>query len=273
MKKQFLDLSIYEFVRVICRELNDHFLQSMEANRSDYNMLITAFEVYDYLDCKTKGFDIDRCKILLEELEHCYSSIKSERDEWDEWEKRQWEEWCEEIEKEYEDYYEQRDEWDEWEKRQWEEWIKEWDEEQKKVREEKRKSYCEKPYENTDILYYRAINYLKRKIGQTATELQLEAENPFSEEKAKKYLLRAIELGYVEQNGNNFKWKYGGNKGQIRLGYFCSRIFPHPRPESQLEKMFGVKKLSSSMTNAEIKAVRSDVKEWRSNIDKNIFYD
>lgn len=41
----------------------------------------------------------------------------------------------------------------------------------------------------------------------------------------------------------------------------------------ELEKLFGVTKLSSSITSAYDEGVRADVKLWRSELDSKIFFD
>ena len=91
---------------------------------------------------------------------------------------------------------------------------------------------------------------------------------------ARKYFSRAIEKGFMEKTGNGFKWLYGGDKGQIRLGYFCLRVYDHPRPINALEEAFGVKKISSSISSAECQpARRADARKWRDRIDSDIFFD
>ena len=91
---------------------------------------------------------------------------------------------------------------------------------------------------------------------------------------ARKYFSRAIEKGFMEKTGNGFKWLYGGDKGQIRLGYFCLKVYDHPRPINALEEAFGVKKISSSISSAECQpARRADARKWRDRIDSDIFFD
>lgn len=92
-------------------------------------------------------------------------------------------------------------------------------------------------------------------------------------DKAKKYFARAIEAGYMTRDKNGYKWKYGGNKGQIRLGYFCYKVFDQPRPISRLEELFGVNRLSASITNASFKPSTAGTKQWRKEIDDKIFKD
>lgn len=92
-------------------------------------------------------------------------------------------------------------------------------------------------------------------------------------EEARKYFAKAINIGYMKKEGNGYRWLFGGNKGQVRLGYFCNKVYTSPRPINKLEQIFGVKKLSASITNADIEATRADVKKWRDEIDSNIFKD
>lgn len=92
-------------------------------------------------------------------------------------------------------------------------------------------------------------------------------------ENVRKYFARAMSVGFIEQTVMGYKWVYGGNRGQARLGYFCMKVFSNPRPINELEKLFGVTKLSSSITSAYDEGVRADVKLWRSELDNKIFFD
>lgn len=86
---------------------------------------------------------------------------------------------------------------------------------------------------------------------------------------ARKYIERAIEKGYMEQKGNGCRWL----RTKAQLGYFCSRAYTQPRPLNAIEVFFGVKKISSSITQADYEATRIDVKTWRKEIDDTLFYD
>jgi hypothetical protein len=58
------------------------------------------------------------------------------------------------------------------------------------------------------------------------------------------------------------------------LIYFYVEIFLMLRMFGDLEKLFGVTKLSSSITSAcNNEGVRADVKSWRSELDSKIFFD
>lgn len=58
------------------------------------------------------------------------------------------------------------------------------------------------------------------------------------------------------------------------LIYFYIEIFLMLRMFGDLEKLFGVTKLSSSITSAcNNEGVRADVKSWRSELDSKIFFD
>lgn len=101
---------------------------------------------------------------------------------------------------------------------------------------------------------------------------KLNLPNELNTKDARKYFTRAIKAGYIKKENNGYKWIFGGGKGQARLGYFCSKVYNQPRPISKLEKLFGVSKLSASITNAEVEPKRADVKEWRKEIDDKIFF-
>jgi len=92
-------------------------------------------------------------------------------------------------------------------------------------------------------------------------------------DRAKKYFDKAIAVGYMAETETGYKWLFGGNKGQVRLGYFCYKVFTQPRPINELERLFGVKKLSASITNAECNAKRNDVIQWKNEMNNKIFND
>ncbi len=89
-------------------------------------------------------------------------------------------------------------------------------------------------------------------------------------EKENKYYERAIKCGFMEKVEAGFRWVNGGN---VRLGYFCSKVYNNPRPINKLEDRFNVKKLSASISQAEYEAKRKDVIAWRNDIDNKIFFD
>lgn len=108
---------------------------------------------------------------------------------------------------------------------------------------------------------------------EDTTDSKNDLPKELNTEIARKYFARAINIGYMRKEGNGYKWLFGGNRGQARLGYFCNKAFEQPRPVNKLESLFNVKKLSASITNAEYEAKREDVKSWRNEMDNNIFYD
>ena len=122
--------------------------------------------------------------------------------------------------------------------------------------------------EEREMLYR---EYIEITQGGTATN-KAATEHKQETERERKYFARAIKEGYIEQADNGFRWLFGGNKGQARLGYFCQKVYSQPRPISRLEKLFNVRKLSASITNAGFEAKREDVKEWRREMDDKIFF-
>lgn len=116
-----------------------------------------------------------------------------------------------------------------------------------------------------------ANNYVVSANCRSVETIKLPKE--LDEENVRKYFSRAMSAGFIIRTAMGYKWVYGGNRGQARLGYFCMKVFSIPRPIGKLEKLFGVTKLSSSITSATYEGVRADVKLWRSELDGKIFFD
>lgn len=115
------------------------------------------------------------------------------------------------------------------------------------------------------------VEYSKGQSIEETQEIVLPQE--LSTENVKRYFTKAIQVGYIKRNGNYYEWTFGGNRRQVRLGYFCSKVFTNPRPIDALETLFKVKKLSSSITQSTNEALRADVKAWKNEIDSTIFND
>ena len=165
--------------------------------------------------------------------------------------------------------------------------VAQWDKEEKTVLLFKliaiSKNEKEEGRQGSDV-YERAsyhASYLSRKINEERQIKQdsdiMQSENvvlpnELNSDRATMYFDRAIQAGYMIKKENSFQWIWGGCKGQARLGYFCYKVFQQPRPINQLEKLFGVSKLSSSITNAGFEPKRADVKKWRNKMDAKIFF-
>ena len=112
--------------------------------------------------------------------------------------------------------------------------------------------------------------YEQQPNNPTPIEINLHSLPPeLDTPEARKYFARAIEHKYMERTDTGAKWK----DQLVRLAYVCGKIYEQPRPISALQKFFGVTKLDASITQAGYEPKRSDVKKWRDEIDKNIFYD
>lgn len=105
------------------------------------------------------------------------------------------------------------------------------------------------------------------------SEDEITLPSELNTENARKYFFRAIQKGYLKKDGNTYKWLFGGNRGQARLGYFCNKVFTPPRPINKLEEIFGVKKLSASITSSSYETKTVGVKMWREKMDNEIFND
>ncbi len=215
MKKEFKNLSIEEFVRVICeapkiyefevkdlsekgikgieqdyikgdywalhscflnllisddgntRSFASGVINELESNVFDYTLEYSYIDIYDYLECKTKGFDKERCRILLKDLDYYKFIVK------------------EELEKDDE--------------------------------------ACE--YQFFD--YSRAINILLDKIEVSNDEaLQQEKQSPtlpneLDTPKARIVFKKAIEKGYMTPKGNRYQW----HQSNVLLAYLCGKLY------------------------------------------------
>ena len=104
----------------------------------------------------------------------------------------------------------------------------------------------------------------------TAADKQPTALNlPQELETARRYFERAIDAKYMETTETGGKWL----KTQAQLGYFCLKAFESPRPMAAIRKFFDYGDFSSAVTQGTYKPRRSDLKKWRAEQDKKIFFD
>lgn len=94
--------------------------------------------------------------------------------------------------------------------------------------------------------------------------------------RARQYFAKAIDRGYMKQEGGAFRWVGTDDKGRTaELAYFLGRVYNYEHtisgnagedfPEESLNRLFGVKRLYSSLTQVyEAKKPQ----RWRSQIDE-----
>lgn len=110
------------------------------------------------------------------------------------------------------------------------------------------------------------------KVNQIA-KTGLPLPNALNTQNAQKYFLEAINRGWMELKNEKFIWKGIGNSAQkSQLAYFCGRVYGYKNgncglefPEEELNKLFGVKRLYSLLTqvyNAQ------KTQNWRTCIDE-----
>lgn len=89
-----------------------------------------------------------------------------------------------------------------------------------------------------------------------------------------KYFNRAINNGYMERTESGYNWKFGGTRRKVRLGYFLQKVYcPQNKgtmPESELNALFGVKRIGSAVTQF---CSGKQSQKWIRTIDEAIFYD
>lgn len=184
---------------VLKKEIEDNYL--------DYRMDLSLFEAYDYLDFKTHGFETERVKLALDEMECIYDM----------------------------EYLEDKDEEaiSEYIKNNWEIPIKEFPSFDKLS-----KKFSEKGFEPTkcpdyakmrnklffceDYTYQRITYLLKDKLGSKIIDSSKEKEKrvllprELDLQKAHKYWDRAIKTGFVNKD-----YSFNGTKYQMALFAEC----------------------------------------------------
>lgn len=216
------------------------FLSDYNINRNWFKLInekgyiedFGRLQIFQYLSDKTYGFDSDMCKALLYDIKQCHHTLIEKR-----------EEVLPEI---FERFTEL-------------------------------KGFGSVSVSFPDTELYYAIETLEQKLNNVESpkgisiKEKYELPKELDTDKARKYFAKAVEAGYMEKTANGYKWLYGNNKGQVRLGYFCAKVYDSPRPINKLEEIFNVKKLSASITNAEYDVKRADVIKWREEMDKTLF--
>ena len=201
-------------------------------NRKGYIEDFGRLQILQYLSDKTNRFDSGMCEALLYDIKQCHHSLIEKR-----------EEVLPEIFERF----------------------------------TRLKGFGSVSISFPDIELYYAIETLEQKLNNVESpkgisiKEKYELPKELDTDKARKYFAKAVEAGYMEKTANGYKWLYGNNKGQVRLGYFCAKVYDSPRPINKLEEIFNVKKLSASITNAEYDVKRADVIKWREEMDKTLF--
>lgn len=113
-------------------------------------------------------------------------------------------------------------------------------------------------------------------ISQAAEESdKLPLPKTLDTSRAQRYFKKAIEAKYLKYNSSQYKWIGTNNKGSIsELAYFCGKIYNYKNtvsgnmgesfPEEELNKLFNVKRLYSSL--AQVYNAQKP-QRWRSQID------
>ena len=115
-----------------------------------------------------------------------------------------------------------------------------------------------------EIIGYANISEPDKPEGIKSMTHTLPAE--LDNEMGRRYLSRAVEAGLMSEQ---YKWL----ASHAKLGYFCCKSFEQPRPITALEQFFGLKNLAASITQASYEPKRGDVKKWRAELDRKIFFD
>ena len=139
------------------------------------------------------------------------------------------------------------------------------------------------PY-NYDFVLSRLIERLNEPEGETDGEdtTQYPGLPPdLDTERARKYFARAVEVGYMKPTSTGYKWEFGGTHGaKARLAYFVERVYCPTATDKiradiikPLQQLFEAERLDRAIQQNADSGKTKAVKEWRAEIDKNIFGD
>lgn len=119
-------------------------------------------------------------------------------------------------------------------------------------------------------------NILKDILEQTKkTYKDFNLPQEIDTDRARKYFKRAIDIGYMYQVQDGFRWTFGGSRGgKACLGYFIESVYKPTKKErvlyTKISKLFNVNRLESAVYQANS---AKKPQPWRSEINKTIFFD
>ena len=123
---------------------------------------------------------------------------------------------------------------------------------------------------------YAAVLLLE-KYGKTVSDKDIKLPKELDTDEARKYFAKAMEKQYLEAvDGGKYRWIGTDNKGKTaELAYFLGRVYNYVNtetgndgenfPEESLNKLFGAKRLYSSLTQV---YDAQKPQRWRSQIDE-----
>lgn len=141
------------------------------------------------------------------------------------------------------------------------------------------------------VLYTRRIKYkyLMNLLGENDADAEntkmpekhgktnaLPLPDSINSDRALMYFQKAIDRGLIKHENGSFSWIPIGNRGgNTQLAYFCGLVFEYKHtengnagtsfPEDDLNKLFGVKRMYSSLTQAHN---AKKIQPWRRKIDE-----
>lgn len=93
-------------------------------------------------------------------------------------------------------------------------------------------------------------------------------------DRARKYFRRAIDLGYMHQVQDGYRWTHGGNRCKVILGYFVEKVYcptnTERLDEKSINKLFKVNRISSAITQ---RYNAKKTQPWIFGINQKIFFD
>lgn len=214
-------------------------------NLFDYEMFLDRIDIHNYLEYKTKDFDIEKCRMIKTDMEfYKIMIIDEEKDE----------EINKKIDSGWDDYARNGDTGIDYQTTRNNLW-------------------------GHDTYYYTAIGILKSKLGeifkQENAKVLNNTDNRISgilqTERVQKIFNAAIKKGWMRQQQGGYDWLgIDGNKRgkQQQFAYLCSIVFDYNNSEvpcKELETAFGIRDLHSYIVSV-YKA--QNKQKWREPIDE-----
>lgn len=133
-----------------------------------------------------------------------------------------------------------------------------------------------KPF--TDYLYSTEIGKMANDItlasiyggNKTDNDTQVPLPQELDTDRARKYIAKAIEVGYIKPTDNGYEWIFGGKRGGLaRLGYFIEKVYcptnTEQLPEKAINNLFGVTRIGSAISQLHN---AKKPQPWQADIDK-----
>ncbi len=251
---------LYDVFTDVKYKTNDSTLiDYVKNNLFDYNLSLSILDIYNYLDKITNNFEIDRCRIVLDELDMWHTMVINEERI----------NIVNSLSSNEREYYKIKS-------------IGYINNEKQTVYSINYVDAYSKIFGFAyDFSYNEVINILKSKIKLSLNtnannkestlqkELNTILQSELNTDRARKYIAKAIEANYIKKRDKGLQWLFGGNRGKVRLGYFIQKVYcpnhTETIPEKGINALFGVDRIGSAISQI-VNAKKPQ--KWKAEIDK-----